>query len=54
LKRKLGLGNGLKTVTFISRLSKDFVLPVIKRLLERGEKINLVMICGGNNDLYKK
>ncbi|MFZ3074185.1 MAG: glycosyltransferase [Minisyncoccales bacterium] len=54
LERKLGFGNGFKTVTFISRLSKDFVLPVIKRLLEREEKINLIMVCGGNNDLYKK
>jgi len=54
LKRRLGFGNNSKTVLFVSRLSKDFVLPAIEGLLGMDEKINLVMVCGGNNELYKK
>lgn len=42
------------TVLFISRMDKDFVIPTIKELLARESKINLVMICGGNDKLYKK
>lgn len=54
LRRKLGFNNKLKTVLFVSRLSKDFVLPTIEGLLAREDKINLVMVCGGNDRLYKK
>jgi len=54
LKRKLGFGNNSKTVLFISRLSKDFVLPTITNLLAINPGINLVMVCGGNGKLYKK
>jgi processive 1,2-diacylglycerol beta-glucosyltransferase len=54
LKRKLGFNDSYKTVLFVSRLSKDFVIPTIERLLARDPKINLVMVCGGNNKLYKK
>ena len=54
LKRKLGFGNNYKTILFVSRLSKDFVLPTIAGLLAMDPKINLVMVCGGNNKLYKK
>jgi len=54
LKRKLGFNNDFKTVLFISRLSKDFVLPTIAGLLAMQPKINLAMVCGGNNGLYKK
>lgn len=54
LKRKLGFNNDLKTVLFVSRLSKDFVIPALEGILSMDEKINLIMVCGGNNDLYKK
>jgi processive 1,2-diacylglycerol beta-glucosyltransferase len=54
LKRKLGLNNGLKTILFVSRLSKDFVVPAAQGILEMDEKVNLVMVCAGNNDLYRK
>ena len=53
LKRKLGLSNGLKTVLFVSRLSKDFVIPAAEKLLAPGN-INLIMVCGGNDSLYQK
>jgi processive 1,2-diacylglycerol beta-glucosyltransferase len=54
LKRKLGFKNDFKTVLFVSRLSKDFVIPAIEKLLGLEDKINLVMVCGGNDGLYKK
>jgi len=54
LKRKLGFNNNLKTVLFISRLSKDFVLPALEGILGMDERVNLIMVCGGNIDLYKK
>jgi processive 1,2-diacylglycerol beta-glucosyltransferase len=54
LKRKLGFNNDLKTVLFISRLSKDFVLPALEGILGMDDEVNLIMVCGGNVDLYKK
>lgn len=54
LKHKLGFKNDFKTVLFVSRLSKDFVIPTIEILLAREEKINLIMVCGGNDSLYQK
>lgn len=54
LKRKLGFNNNYKTVLFSSRLSKDFIIPSLEGLLAMDEPINLVVVCGGNNELYKK
>jgi len=54
LKRKLGFKNNFKTVLFSSRLSKEFIIPSLEGLLTMDEPINLAMICGGNNELYKK
>jgi len=54
LKRKLGFKNNFKTVLFSSRLSRDYIIPSLKGLLTMDEPINLAVVCGGNNDLYKK
>ena len=54
LKRKLGINNNLKTVLFVSRLVKDFVLPALKGIMGMDEKVNLIMVCGGNNELYRR
>lgn len=54
LKRRLGFGNGRKTVLFISRLSKDFVVPALEGILRLNPKVNLIAVCGGNNQLYQK
>lgn len=54
LKRKLGFKNNFKTVLFYSRLSKGFIIPSLEGLLTMDEPINLAVVCGGNNDLYKK
>ncbi len=54
IKIKLGFKNNFKTVLFVSRLSKDFVVPALEGLLATNEPVNLIMVCGGNNDLYKK
>ena len=54
LKRRLGVPEGRKTVLLISRMEKDFVMPAIDGLLAREPRINLVVITGGNEKLYKK
>jgi processive 1,2-diacylglycerol beta-glucosyltransferase len=54
LKRKLGFNNNYKTVLFSSRLSKDFIISSLEGLLAMDEPINLAVVCGGNNALYRK
>jgi len=54
LRRRLGFKVPRPTVLFISRMNKDFVVPTIISLLAREPKINLAVVCGGNDKLYKK
>jgi len=54
LKRKLGINNNFKTVLFVSRLAKDFILPALEGIMGINEKVNLIMVCGGNNELYHR
>jgi len=54
LRRRLGFKIPRPTVLFISRMNKDFVVPAIIGLLLREPKINLAVVCGGNDKLYKK
>ncbi len=54
LRRRLGFKTPRPTVLFISRLSKDFVVPTITGLLLREQKINLAVVCGGNDKLYRR
>jgi processive 1,2-diacylglycerol beta-glucosyltransferase len=54
LRKKIGFANDQKTVLFVSRLDKEFVVPALEGLLAMDEPVNLVMVCGGNNQLYKK
>lgn len=53
-KRKIGFKDNHKMILFSSRLSKKFIIPSLEGLLIMNEPINLVMICGGNNNLYAK
>lgn len=54
LRRRLGFKAPRETVLFISRMNKDFVVPTITGLLLREPKINLAVVCGGNDKLYKR
>jgi len=54
IKRRLGFDNGAKTVLFISRLSKDFVVPALEGILRLDPEVNLIAVCGGNNQLCQK
>lgn len=54
IKRKLNLDNGAKNVLFVSRFDKDFLLPALEKILALSERVNLIMVCGGNGTLYKK
>jgi len=54
LRRRLGFKEARPTVLFVSRMRKDFVIPAITGLLLREPKINLAVVCGGNDKLYRK
>ena len=54
LRHRLGFREACPTVIFVSRMSKDFVIPTIIGLLLREPKINLAVVCGGNDKLYRK
>jgi processive 1,2-diacylglycerol beta-glucosyltransferase len=54
LNKKFGFKNNSKTILFVSRLNKDFVVPALEGLLAMDEPVNVIMVCGGNNELYKK
>lgn len=54
LKRKLGFIDDSKTILFISRLDRDFILPTLEKILNSKEPLNLIMVCGGNETLYQK
>lgn len=54
IKKKLGIKNDFKTVVFVSRLSKEFIIPALEDLLALDPPINLIMVCGGNAGLYRK
>jgi len=54
IKKNLGIKNNFKTALFISRLDKEFIVPALRGILEKNRQLNLIMICGGNNEVYQK
>lgn len=54
IRKSLGIKNNFKTVLFISRLDREFIVPSLRGILANNPRLNLIMVCGGNNDIYRR